>query len=120
MQTNLQRGDIKYYYQIHCNKQKAKGNTPVNYASFTRRLKKMNLHDAIYMPRVEYNVKHRFENRNLIQDAIRRKQINKSENIQILDLDNLRKLEMNQIKMPKPRKTLFQRIREWIKQKLGN
>ena len=81
MQTNLQRGDIKYYYQIHCNKQKAQGNTPVNYASFTRRLKKMNLHDAIYMPRVEYNVKHRFENRNLIQDAIRRKQINKSENI---------------------------------------
>jgi hypothetical protein len=70
------------------------------------------------MPRVEYNVKHRFENRNLIQDAIRRRQINKSENIQILDLDNLRKLEMNQIKMPKPRKTLFQRITTWIKEKL--
>ena len=78
----------------------------------------MNLHDAIYMPRVEYNVKHRFYDKNPIQDAIRRKQINKSENIQILDLDYL--VEMNQIKMPKPRKTLFQRIREWIKQKLGN
>ena len=78
----------------------------------------MNLHDAIYTPRVEYQVKHRFENRNPIQDAVRRKQINKSENIQILDLDNLRKLEMNQIKMPKPRKTLFQRIKTWIKQKL--
>jgi hypothetical protein len=52
-----------------------------------------------------------------IQDTIRRKQINKQENIQILDLDNLRKLEMNQIKMPKPKKTLFQRIIGWIKRK---
>jgi hypothetical protein len=118
MQTNLQRGDLKYYYQIHCNKQKAQGNTPVTYASFTRRLKKMNLHDAIYMPRVEYQV--RDTNKTPIQDAIRRRQINKEENIQILDLDNLRKLEMNQIKMPKPRKTLLQKVREWIKQKLGN
>jgi hypothetical protein len=27
---------------------------------------------------------------------------------------------MNQIKMPKPRKTLFQRITTWIKEKLWN
>ena len=80
------------------------------------RLKKMNLHDAIYTPRVESQV--RDTNKTPIQDAVRRKQINKEENIQILDLDHL--VEMNQIKMPKPRKTLFQRIREWIKQKLGN
>ena len=78
----------------------------------------MSLYDAIYMPRVEYQV--RDTNKTPIQDAIRRRQINKEENIQILDLDHLRKLEMNQIKMPKPRKTLFQRIREWIEQKLGN
>ena len=115
---NFHRWDLKYYYQIHCQRQKAQGLSPVNYASFTRRLKKMNLHDAIYMPRVEYNVKHRFYDRNLIQDAIRRKQINKEENIQILDLDDL--IEMNQIKMPKPRKTLLQKVREWIKKKLGN
>ena len=76
----------------------------------------MSLYDAIYMPRVEYQV--RDTNKTPIQDAIRRRQINKEENIQILDLDHL--VEMNQIKMPKPRKTLFQRIREWIKQKLGN
>jgi len=115
---NFQRWDLKYYYQIHCNKQKAQGNTPVNYATFTRRLKKMNLHDAIYMPRVEYQV--RDTKKTPIQDAIRRRQINKSENIQILDLDHLRKLEMNTIKMPKPRKTLLQKVREWIKKKLGN
>lgn len=113
---NFQRWDIKYYYQIHCNKQKAQGLSPVNYASFTRRLKKMNLHDAIYMPRVEYQVKHRFYDRNLIQDAIRRKQINKSENIQILDLDYLMELEMkNQIKMPKPKKSLRVRFLELFK-----
>lgn len=78
----------------------------------------MNLHDAIYTPRVERQV--RDTNKTPIQDAIRRKQINKSENIQILDLDHLRKLEMNTIKMPKPRKTLLQKVREWIKKKLGD
>ena len=75
----------------------------------------MNLHDAIYTPRVEHQV--RDTKRTPIQDAIRRRQINKEENIQILDLDNLRKLEMNTIKMPKPKKTLFQRIIGWIKRK---
>ena len=58
----------------------------------------MNLHDAIYTPRVEYQVKHRFYDKNPIQDAIRRKQINQQENIQILDLDHLRKLEMKELK----------------------
>lgn len=115
---NFQRWDLKYYYQIHCQRQKAQGNTPVSYSNFIGRTKKMSLYDAIYKPRVEYQV--RDTNKTPIQDAIRRRQINKEENIQILDLDNLRKLEMNQIKMPKPRKTLFQRIKTWIKQKLGN
>ena len=115
---NFHRWDLKYYYQIHCQRQKALGNTPVSYSNFIGRTKKMSLYDAIYTPRVEYQV--RDTNKTPIQDAIRRRQINKEENIQILDLDHLRKLEMNQIKMPKPRKTLFQRIREWIKQKLGN
>lgn len=76
----------------------------------------MNLHDAIYQPRVERQV--RDTNKTPIQDAVRRRQINKEENIQILDLDHL--VEMNQIKMPKPRKTLLQKVREWIKQKLGD
>ena len=113
---NFHRWDLKYYYQIHCQRQKALGNTPISYSNFVNRLKKMNLHDAIYTPRVERQV--RDTNKTPIQDAVRRRQINKEENIQILDLDHL--VEMNQIKMPKPRKTLFQRIREWIKQKLGN
>lgn len=78
----------------------------------------MSLYDAIYTPRVEIQV--RDTNKTPIQDAIRRRVINQQENIQILDLDHLRKLEMNQIKMPKPRKTLFQRIKTWIKQKLWN
>ena len=68
----------------------------------------MNLHDAIYMPRVEYQV--RYTDKTPIQDAIRRRQINKEENIQILDLHHLMQVEMNTIKMPKPKKTLLQRI----------
>jgi len=77
----------------------------------------MNLHDAIYMPRVEHQVKHRFEDKNPIQDAIRRKQINKQENIQILDLDNLMKVEKRTWTPPKPKKTLLQKIISWIKKK---
>ena len=115
---NFQRWDLKYYYQIHCQRQKAQGNTPTSYSNFVNRVHKMTLYDAIYTPRVERQV--RDTNKTPIQDAIRRRQINKEENIQILDLDHLMKLEMNTIKMPKPRKTLFQRIREWIKKKLGN
>lgn len=115
---NFQRWDKKYYYQIHCQRQKALGNAPTSYSNFVNRLKKMNLHDAIYTPRVERQV--RDTNKTPIQDAIRRRQINKEENIQILDLDHLMKLEMNTIKMPKPRKTLLQKVREWIKKKLGN
>jgi len=113
---NFQRWDLKYYYQIHCQKQKAKGNTPVSYSNFVNRLKKLNLHDAIYKPRVDFQV--RDADKYPIQDAVRRRTINRLENIQILDLDDL--IEMNQIKMPKPRKTLFQKIKSWIKKKLGN
>ena len=112
---NFQKWDIKYYHQIHCQKQIAKGNTPLSYSAFVNRLKKMNLHDAIYMPRVEYQV--RYTDKTPIQDAVRRRQINKDENIKILDLNHLTELEMNQIKMPKPRETLFQKIIGWIKRK---
>lgn len=116
MQTNFRRGDLKYYYWVHCDKQKALGNTPVSYSNFVNRLKKLNLHDAIYKPRVDFQV--RDTDKYPIQDAVRRKTINRLENIQILDLDDL--IEMNTIKMPKPRKTLLQKVREWIKKKLGN
>jgi hypothetical protein len=75
----------------------------------------MNLHDAIYTPRVEHQV--RYTDKTPIQDTIRRRQINKDENIQILDLSHLTELEMNQIKMPKPKKTLLQKIISWIKKK---
>jgi hypothetical protein len=74
----------------------------------------MNLHDAIYTPRAEYQV--RYTNKTPIQDFIRRRQINKDENIQILD--HLTEFEMkNTIKMPKPKKTLLQKIISWIKKK---
>lgn len=119
----LQHWDMKYYYNIHCAKQKAQGNTPVCYWAFTRRLRKMNLHDAIYKPRVEYNVRDG-KSKTPIQDAIRRKQINKEENIQILDFKYTEMAErknfqkkMARIQMPKPKKTLLQKIISWIKKK---
>ena len=108
---------MKYYYNIHCAKQKAQGNTPVCYWAFTRRLRKMNLHDAIYKPRVEYNVRDG-KSKTPIQDAIRRKQINKEENIQILDLDNLMKVEKRTWTPPKPKKTFIQKVISWIKKQI--
>jgi hypothetical protein len=76
----------------------------------------MSLHDAIYMPRAEFQV--RDTNKTPIQDRIRRKQINKSENIQILDLDHLRKLEMtNRIQIPKPKKKWYVRLLDFFRKK---
>ena len=117
MQTKLQRWDKKYYYSIHCDRQRALWNHPTSYSNFVNRLRKwMNLHDAIYTPRVEWHV--RDVNKTPIQDAIRRRVINQQENIQILDLDNLRKLEMsNTIKMPKPRKKWYIRLLDFFKRK---
>lgn len=51
----------------------------------------MNLHDAIYTPRCEYNVRHR-DQKTPIQNAIRREQINREENIQILDMKELERI----------------------------
>jgi len=82
----------------------------------------MNLHDAIYKPRVEYNVRDG-KSKTPIQDAIRRKQINNEENIQILDFKCMEMIEKrnfqkkNRIQIPKPKKTLLQKIISWIKKK---
>lgn len=81
----------------------------------------MNLHDAIYTPRVEYQV--RAVNKTPIQDLIRRRQINDEENIQILDFKCMEMIEKrnfqkkNRIQIPKPKKTLLQKIISWIKKK---
>ena len=126
--TNLQYWDIKYYYQIHCERQRSMDLTPVTYAAFRKRVKKMNLHDAIYMPRVEYNVRDMKKiMERPIQDEIRRKQINKEENIPVLDFEQIDKALFNKRDYKimanynmKPKKSLFQRIIWWIKEKWMN
>ena len=119
---NFQRWDLKYYYQIHCQRQKSLGNTPISYSNFVNRVHKMTLYDAIYKPRVERQV--RDTNKTPIQDAVRRRQINKEENIQILDFKYMEMVEKRnfqkktaRIQMPKPKKTILQRIISWIKDK---
>jgi len=89
--TVLRYWDIKYYYRLHCIRQNVAGNIPVSYPAFCIRLKKMNLHDAIYSPRVEYNVRHRKDTP--IQDEVRRRQINKEQNIPVLDFQQIKLLE---------------------------
>ena len=114
-QTNLQRWDLLYYYQIHCIRQRALGNIPCTYEWFRKRLKKLNLHDAIYYPRVERQVRDK-KLKPTIQDAARRKTINRLENIQIIDFKHLEKVEMpNRIQMPKPKKSLRVRFLELFK-----
>lgn len=116
---NLQLWDIKYYYWVHCARQTAQGNTPLSYSWFQRRLRKwMNLHDAIYTPRVEYQVRDK-KLKPTIQDAIRRREIEKIENIQIVDFRYMKKVEnnhyhsrrkKNRIDMKPKKKTLLQRF----------
>ena len=91
MKTNYPKWDIKFYYSIHVNRQKAMGNTPVCYEQFYRRLRDgMTLHDAIYFPRVEHQV--REKKQTPIQDSIRR--------IQTLRLENVIPRETTVVKKP--------------------
>ena len=76
----------------------------------------MNLHDAIETPRVESQVRD-LSSKTPIEDNIRRMQTLKQENIQILDLDELVKLETkarprktNTIRIPKPKQTIRHRF----------
>lgn len=112
--TNYQFWDLKYYYQVHCARQKALGKIPVTYHAFCNRLKKMNLHDAIYSPRVESQVRDR-KPKVTIADKYRRRQALNDENVQYIDFENTRNVEasfqkkkQNTIKIPKPNP-----IRNW-------
>lgn len=105
--TDFKYWDLKYYYQIHCRRQKADGNIPLKYDQFIKRLRVMNLHDAIYTPRAK-EVKI-WESKTPVEDNIRRTQKLKEQNVQILDLDELIKIEhkyaKKQTKQTKTEKT---------------
>lgn len=64
----------------------------------------MNLHDAIYSPRVEYQVRDK-KLTPTIQDNIRRRQKLNDENVMILDFDEMEKLEILPKTKKKPKKT---------------
>ena len=117
--TDFPHGDIKYYYQIHVKKQKERWLHPVAYENFYKRLRKWyTLHDAIYMPRCEYNV--REYPRQPIQDWIRRAKVLKDENVLILTFEEIEKVENKHHLTPKtipmakynmkPKKTLLQKF----------
>lgn len=88
---------------------------PVSYPAFTRRLKLMDLKQAIETPRAEYQV--RKPKTTPIQDNIRRTETLRNERIAVLDFDQLAKLEKrpvkiyaNRIIMPKPKQTIWKRF----------
>lgn len=110
----IQHSDIKFYRQIHIQRMKSQGETPVGYTAFTKRLKKMSLYDAIYSPRVEYQVRDQSP-KTPIQDSIRRTQTLKEANIKILDLYELEH-KKNKVNMkPKKRRTLLDRFISFFK-----
>lgn len=123
MPNEIPFGDKKFYYQIHVNKQKAQWLTPCWYSAFCYRLLHgMNLHDAIYTPRVEYQVRDK-KLTPTIQDNIRRRQKLNDENVMILDFDEMEKLEIlppTEKEMPRyymmtPKKqTWIQKIISWF------
>lgn len=109
--------DMKYYYQIHCARQTAMWNHPIAYETFTRRLKRMNLHDAVYSPRTESQVRDINKIRkNPIQDAVRRKQIEKEENVQVIHPVRVAgHRKPNRIQMPKKKPSLRNRFISFFK-----
>ena len=121
--TNYQRCDIKYYYEIHCARQHVLGNTPVSYERFTKRLKVMNLHDAIYTPRAEgmaRDMKAKLEP--TIADNYRRRQTLNDENVQYLDFhhtvaveERFKKKKKDKIEMPNPKKKWYEKIIDLFK-----
>ena len=100
--------DLKFYYSIHVARQKANGNIPLKYDQFIKRLKKMNLHDALYTPRkAEGKV---WKNKTPIQDNIRRMEKLKEQNVQIVTFEHMKKVE-NKVNMkPKKKTTLLTRF----------
>jgi len=70
---------------------RATNQVPVKYDQFIKRAKKMILHDAIYTPRSKEV--EAWKSKTPIEDNIRRSAKLKEQNIQILDLDELVKLE---------------------------
>lgn len=116
--TNYQRCDIKYYYQIHCARQRVLGNTPVCYERFAKRLKVMNLHDAIYTPRAEGKVRDmKAKLEPTFVDKYRRRQTLNDENVRYLDFHHTKAVEevfkkkkKNKIEIPRPKPTLRDRF----------
>lgn len=130
--SKLPYWDKKFYYWIHCNRQRADWNEPLSYYWFICRLWRwMNLHDAIYTP-VATAYHKREEYKPTVEDNTRRRLKLNDENVQILDFDEIDELERkqeiiwwqdikpilhnnkpkmpNKIKMPKPKKSLWNRF----------
>lgn len=96
--------DLQFYYKIHVARQKEQWEIPLKYDQFIKRLKKMNLHDAIYTPRA-FEVKPR-KSKTPIQDHQRRMIKLKENNVQILGFEEMKKVEQKylprkQKKMPR-------------------
>ena len=85
--------DIKYFRWIHKQKQLAMWREYVSYPQFRRRLESwMTLRDAIYTPCTLCQRRYR-KSKTPIQDSIRRRATLREENIQILDFDEMKKIE---------------------------
>ena len=129
MPNRLPYWDKKFYYNIHCNRQRADWNEPLSYYWFILRLRKwMNVHDAIYTPAAKKT--RRWEYKSTPEDNTRRRQKLNEENVMILDFDEIDELErkqqpveitvkqevkpivrkQNRIQIPKPKQSLLDRF----------
>ena len=131
MPNRLPYWDKKFYYNIHCNRQRADWNEPLSYDWFIWRLRKwMNVHDAIYTPAAKR--RDRWEYKATPEDNARRRQKLNEENVMILDFDEIDELEQkqkiepywesivdiierrkknkNRIQIPKPKQSLLDRF----------
>lgn len=112
----FKKGDIKYYWRLHCKKMQEQWKKPVTYARFWDRLERWwKLKTAIETPNVKLcNTETSLEKntwREFVMLALCDEDLD--DYIQIQSLDEL--IKMNRIKMPKPKPTLWQRIKKLLK-----
>ena len=108
-------GDIKYYWRVHCVKMGQRWLKPITYARFWDRLKRWwVLKKAIDTPNCRPN--------NICTSIYSKRNAVREITVQIISnvdtvptLDDL--IEMNRIKMPKPRKTWWQKLIEFFKRR---
>ena len=109
----FKKGDIKYYWRLHCKKMNEKWKSPITYARFWDRLHNWwQLKVAIETPNTRLANKETSIDKNTWREFVMLALCDEDLDEKLIQIDKTLDeiMEMNKIKMPKPKPTLWQRI----------